>query len=521
MFVAGFVVFLSTFMPERTATVVACTLPMVMLAAWLFMMLTEKVEGDLPVTLPECPLRNISPFFRRRFDFIRRGQHLTGESIYRFKLLRNTVVVASGAPGRRDFFTSRSLDLGAGFKVLSGIIPTLPGVTTDLEPGKIATIHKRLASLQNSANLEQLIPRILEDVRQVIDGWGPSGTISPFDEIPKVSFQTNLRCLAPSELADDPVVAARLRTLYDTLESSTTPASVLFPWFPTPSVVRKIISTKRIYDTISAAVDARIRGHVLPQDDPLQPMLDNRDDRAVIIGFIMGLLVAGARSTGTTASWFITFLASHPTWKDKAMTEIRGLLASHSDTHGTPHIPSTTGTDPSPAALSLASLSGALSSIPLNAWETQTPTLDAIIRETLRLAQPHTALRQNTSPSPVLLAGKAVPPGAFAVYPFADVHLSAELYPDPWRFDPARPQSKMPFVWVGWGAGASVCLGQRLARLQLKLVAATVLMGFEIEVVGEDGRVLTEVQMPRPDWNDALHCRPAGECALRYRRVDS
>ncbi|TFY62677.1 hypothetical protein EVJ58_g3714 [Rhodofomes roseus] len=320
MFVAGFVAFLSTFMPERTATVVACTLPMVMLAAWLFMMLTEKVEGDLPVTLPECPLRNISPFFRRRFDFLRRGQHLTGESIYRFKLLRNTVVVASGAPGRRDFFTSRNLDLGAGFKVLSGI------------------------------------------------------------------------------------------------------------------------------------------------DDPLQPMLDNRDDRAVIIGFIMGLLVAGARSTGTTASWFITFLASHPTWKDKAMTEIRGLLASHSDTHGTPHIPSTTGTDPSPAALSLASLSGALSSIPLNAWETQTPTLDAIIRETLRLAQPHTALRQNTSPSPVLLAGKAVPPRRVRHLPLRGRASQRGALPGPMAVRP-RAAAEQDAVRVGrLGAQARACVWASASR---------------------------------------------------------
>ncbi|KAH9919821.1 cytochrome P450 [Fomitopsis serialis] len=477
MFAAGLLVFLSTFMPERIATVVVCTLPLVMLAVWLFMLLTQETEGDLPVTLPECPLRVISPFFRRRFDFLQRGYVLTGESIYKFKLLRNTVVAVSGAPGRRDFFSSRNLDLGAGFKVLSGTIPTLPGVTSDPEPNKIAAIFKRLASTQNSANLERYSdPKNSGDVRQVMETWGASGTMSPFVEIPKVSFQTNLRCLAPSELADDPVVAARLRSLYDALDKSTTPKA--------PSAVRKIICTKKIHDIINGAVDARIRGHVLPQDDALQPMLDNGDDRT----FIMGLLVAGARSTGTTASWLITFLAGHPTWKTKAISEIQHLLASYDATAEAPHLHGTAGSHPTPATLNLASLPGALSSISLTAWESQMPTLDAIIRETLRLAQPHTALRQNTSTSPVLIAGKVVPPGAFAVYPFADVHLSAELYPDPWRFEPGRPQSKMPFAWIGWGAGASVCLGQRLARLQLKLVAAMVLMGFEIDLVGEGRR---------------------------------
>lgn len=209
----------------------------------------------------------------------------------------------------------------------------------------------------------------------------------------------------------------------------------------------------------------------------------------------------------------MTFVAGHQTWKEKAVAEIKHLLLSCDALVEASQL-SPTADDQA----SLASLASALSAVPLAAWESQTPVLDAIIRETLRIAQPHTALRQNTSSSPVHLAGKAVPPGAFAVYPFADVHLSAELYPDPWRFDPGRAPSKMPFAWVGWGAGANVCLGQRLARLQLKLVAALLLLAFEIEVVGEGGRVLREAAVPRPDWNDALHCRPVEPCALRYRR---
>lgn len=100
----------------------------------------------------------------------------------------------------------------------------------------------------------------------------------------QVTFQTNLRCLAPVELADDAAVADRLRELYDALDTSTTPASVLFPWFPSPSAIRKVMSTKKIYDIISEAVDTRLKGHVIPHNDALQLMIDNGDDRAVMIG---------------------------------------------------------------------------------------------------------------------------------------------------------------------------------------------------------------------------------------------
>lgn len=140
----------------------------------------------------------------------------------------------------------------------------------------------------------------------------------------------------------------------------------------------------------------------------------------------------------------ITFLAGHPQWKERAAAELRHLLAAYtleSEAEFVKHSPR-----------SLSKLSGSLACIPLETWESQTPTLDALIRETLRLAEPHTAIRMNTGPE-VQLGGKAIPPETFVVYPFSDVHLSAELYPDPWKFDPGRPESKMPFSYLGWGAG--------------------------------------------------------------------
>lgn len=76
--------------------------------------------------------------------------------------------------------------------------------------------------------------------------------------------------------------------------------------------------------------------------------------------------------------------------------------------------------------------------------------LDALIRETLRVAEPHVAMRQYLPPAmhdekaePLYLGGKAVPPGAFVMYPFSDVHLSPEVYKDPWRWDP-RPHGDEP-----------------------------------------------------------------------------
>lgn len=149
----------------------------------------------------------------------------------------------------------------------------------------------------------------------------------------------------------------------------------------------------------------------------------------------MGLLVAGARATGTTASWLITFLGNNLEWKDKAIREIEGLVSTYR-----------------PEAAASVSLPSLLASIPLEAWEAETPVLDALIHETLRIAQPHTAMRRNLGPDTVI-DSKTIPSGAYVVYPFSDVHLNPELYPDPWKFDPSRKEAKSPFGYVGWGGG--------------------------------------------------------------------
>jgi sterol 14-demethylase len=155
-------------------------------------------------------------------------------------------------------------------------------------------------------------------------------------------------------------------------------------------------------------------------------------------------LVVGSKTDILEASWLITFLGCHPTWKANAILEIQKLLSSHP-------LP-TSSSDSKP------SLSTHLSTIPISAWESQTPILDGFIRETLRLAQPHIAMRRNIGPD-VYIGDRVVPTGAYILYPFSDVHLDPKIYDDPWRFDPGREERndkvEGSFEYVGWGAGKS------------------------------------------------------------------
>jgi len=110
--------------------------------------------------------------------------------------------------------------------------------------------------------------------------------------------------LTGTEIADDPTIVARLKHLYEEVDGGNTPTAILLPWWPSRGMIRKLLATKRIYDIATKALDARLKSGK-PQDDTLQMLLDSGDDHAAVVGFTMGLIIAGARSTGTTGEWLV------------------------------------------------------------------------------------------------------------------------------------------------------------------------------------------------------------------------
>lgn len=74
-----------------------------------------------------------------------------------------------------------------------------------------------------------------------------------------------------------------MKKLYDKLDSGTTPATVLIPWFPTPSMISKLWATKEIYEIVVNAINVREKSGI-SRNDALQMLLDTGDERMVIVG---------------------------------------------------------------------------------------------------------------------------------------------------------------------------------------------------------------------------------------------
>jgi sterol 14-demethylase len=89
-----------------------------------------------------------------------------------------------------------------------------------------------------------------------------------------------------TEIADEPRIVARCKQLFEQVERGITPATVLFPWFPSPSMVMRARATKQLYDIIVKAVKVREQSGI-PRNDTLQMFLDSGDELTTIVAVCM------------------------------------------------------------------------------------------------------------------------------------------------------------------------------------------------------------------------------------------
>jgi cytochrome P450 len=128
---------------------------------------------------------------------------------------------------------------------------------------------------------------------------------------------------------------------------------------------------------------------------------------------------------------------------------------------------------------------------------TQLPVLERTLMETLR-RYPPAWIGPRRAIRDVTLAGVPIPAGAFVHYSSWATHHLAQLYPEPFRFEPDRflPEraAQLPKgAYVPFGGGSRMCLGKRFGEVELRALTAVLLRRFRIEPVpgGPPMRVAT------------------------------
>jgi hypothetical protein len=95
-------------------------------------------------------------------------------------------------------------------------------------------------------------------------------------------FQMTVRMATCRELAEDKQAIEDVRRHYFDMERSSTPVSILLPWFPGPARKVKKKATLELYFLIKKYVTMR-RETQIPSSDPIDLLIANGDSDEVIV----------------------------------------------------------------------------------------------------------------------------------------------------------------------------------------------------------------------------------------------
>jgi cytochrome P450 len=200
------------------------------------------------------------------------------------------------------------------------------------------------------------------------------------------------------------------------------------------------------------------------RDDEGRPMSDKQVRDEVIT-----LFLAGHETTAIALSWTLVLLARHPEVEERLWREVFQILG-----------------DRLPCAEDLPRLTYA----------------EAVVKEALRLYPPAYVIGREAL-ADCTLGGYTIPARATIYFSPWVLHRDPRWFEEPERFRPERwldgSTAKLPkYVFLPFGGGPRVCIGERFAMMETVLVLATLLRRFRFEPDGPDPLPFPSITL-RPD----------------------
>ena len=188
-----------------------------------------------------------------------------------------------------------------------------------------------------------------------------------------------------------------------------------------------------------------------------------------IVNHMIFLMMAAHDTTTITTSIVAYHLAKFPEWQERARSESLAL-----------------GDDP----LGIDDLG-------------RLPTLDLVIKESLRLVPPVPGLARETASDTDLL-GHFVPAGTLIVVSPWFNHFHTEYWSEPGRFDPGRfsderrEDQSHRYAWMPFGGGMHKCIGQHFGLLEVKGLLHELLRSKRLSVAPDYELTLDTIGLPVP-----------------------
>jgi cytochrome P450 len=335
-------------------------------------------------------------------------------------LMGNGVLVAEGAPHRRQ----RKL------------------IAPGMQPRRIAGYAATMAEVTEKAQAR----------------WGDGSVIDVGAELTRMTLEIAARTMFSSSASEHAEVvgeAVHVNSRY-MMRGATSVVNFPLSW-PTPENLR----VRRSIARLEEIVFAMIRRHRAAGDqgDILSMLLAAQDEDdgstmtdAQVRDEVMTLFVAGHETTASSLTWALYLLGRHPAVAERLRREVEGVLAGRAPT---------------------------VEDLPRLPYALQ------VFKETMRL-YPAAPVVGREATATIRLGPHELPAGAWVLANIYGMHHAPERFPDPERFDPDRFEpaaaKQLPRgVFLPFGDGPRICVGNHFALMEGQIVLASLAQRVRLE----------------------------------------
>jgi len=129
--------------------------------------------------------------------------------------------------------------------------------------------------------------------------------------------------------------------------------------------------------------------------------------------------------------------------------------------------------------------------------------LGMCIDETIRLYPPANLNAREVEKDVELIKGINISKGTVLIFNFWCIHHNPQYWNEADKFDPERFSEEnikkiKPYSYLPFGVGPRICLGQKFALTEIKIVVAKILQKFTLRIVNEKDAEPNILFMVRP-----------------------
>lgn len=335
------------------------------------------------------------------------------------------------------------------------------GLVTSEDP-----LHREMRRVVQPAFHRQRIAGYEQTMREYAEAWRPPpGVFDMHAEMMELTLRIASKTLFGADAGEEADrVGAALHEVVTIFPDVLGPFGFIkrrLPIGPT----RRFRHARKVLDEIVLRLIAQRRASGEDRGDALSMLLQSSDDDRQVRDEVMTLFVAGHETTANALTWTWYLLAKSPEVGERLREELR--------------------TDP------------------------ETPYVDAVLNETLRLYPPAWILGRDARRT-VEAAGWQLRKGATVLMSQLVMHRSPRYFDRPEEFLPERwlgnPPELPQFAYFPFGGGSRKCIGDRFAWTEARIHLATIAARYRFELKSPDA-----VVHPEP----IITLRPRGAVLMR------